>query len=98
MSSSGHVEAARILFGLEGDEVGLHAGSLAALVLGCHREAFEILGRLSLRRVGMHVLAGAIPAALGYAKEMSDMPTGSSRRLAAGMLAGAALLLSLIHI
>ena len=34
VSSSGHVAAARVLWGLEGDEVALHTGSLAALVVG----------------------------------------------------------------
>jgi undecaprenyl-diphosphatase len=71
VSSSGHVEAARVLFGISGgDEVGLHAGSLAALVFGCRAEALEILRRLSWRRVGMHLAAGAIPAGAGYALEL----------------------------
>jgi undecaprenyl-diphosphatase len=88
VSSSGHVEAARVLWGLEGDEVVLHAGSLAALVLGCRAEAFEILGRLSWRRVGMHLAAGAIPAAAGFALERH------TRRLPVigGLVAGAAIL------
>ena len=69
VSSSGHVEAARLMWGLEGDEVALHAGSLAALVLGCRKEAWTILRRLTWKRVGMHLCAGAIPAAVGYAIE-----------------------------
>ena len=90
VSSSGHVAAARALWGLEGDEVALHAGSLAALVLGCRGEAFAILRRLTWRRLGMHGLAGGIPAVAGFALE---------RRAAAlpvvpGLLAGAALLVA----
>lgn len=90
VSSSGHVEAARVLFGISGgDEVGLHAGSLAALVLGCREEAFEILRRLSWRRVGMHLIAGGIPAVAGFALEK----TRPRRPVGYGMLAGSALLL-----
>ena len=89
VSSSGHVEAARRLWGLEGDEVALHAGSLAALVLGCRREAVTILRRLTLRRVGMHLLAGGIPAMLGFALERrtARLPVGP------GLVAGSVLLL-----
>ena len=89
MSSSGHVEAARAVWGLEGDEVALHAGSLAALVLGCRHEAWAILRRLTWRRVGMHLLAGGIPAAVGYAIEKR----APRRPVVPGLLAGAALLL-----
>ncbi len=90
VSSSGHVEAARLLWGLEGDEVALHAGSLAALVLGCRAEAWEILRRLTPRRVGMHLLAGGIPAAVGYVVEKR----GPRRPVVPGLLFGAALLAS----
>lgn len=91
VSSSGHVAAARALFGIDGgDEVSLHAGSLAALVLGRRAEASAILRRLSWRRVGMHVLAGAIPAAAGYAIEL----TQPRRPVVPGLLGGAALLLA----
>ncbi len=91
VSSSGHVAAARALFGVEGgDEVALHAGSLAALVLGCRSEALEILRRLSWRRVGMHALAGAIPATVGYAVEL----TQPRRPVVPGLLAGAGLLVA----
>lgn len=90
VSSSGHVAAARTLLGIEaGDEVALHAGSLAALVLGCRAEAFEILRRLTWRRAGMHLLAGGIPAAVGFAVEK----TQPRRPVVPGLLAGAALLL-----
>lgn len=89
VSSSGHVEAARLLFGLEGDEVALHAGSLAALVLGCRGEIAPVLRRLSRRRVTMHVLAGGIPAALGFALERRT----ARLPVAPGLLAGAGLLL-----
>lgn len=89
VSSSGHVEAARVLWGLEGDEVALHSGSLAALVLGCREEAWTILRRLTWSRVGMHLAAGAIPAALGYAVER----LGPRRPVVPGLVAGAALLL-----
>jgi undecaprenyl-diphosphatase len=90
VSSSGHVEAARLLWGLEGDEVALHAGSLAALVLGCRGEAWTILRRLTWRRVGMHLVAGGIPAAIGFVVEK----TGPRRPVIPGLLAGAALLVS----
>lgn len=91
VSSSGHVAAARALLGVEvGDEVALHAGSLAALVLGCRAEAFEILRRLTRRRVGMHLLAGGIPAVVGFGVEK----TRPRRPVVAGLLAGAGLLLA----
>jgi undecaprenyl-diphosphatase len=90
VSSSGHVEAARLLWGLEGDEVALHAGSLAALVLGCRHEAFEIVRRLTWRRVGMHLLAGGIPAAIGFAVEKR----APRRPVVPGLVFGAALLAS----
>jgi undecaprenyl-diphosphatase len=89
VSSSGHVAAAEALLGTpEQDPVGLHAGSLAAVVLAFHGEALEILRRLSLRRVGMHLIAGGIPAVAGALLERrtSRLPVGP------GMLAGAALL------
>ncbi len=90
VSSSGHVAAARELWGLEGDEVALHAGSLAALVLGCRHEAAEILRRLSPRRVGMHLLAGGIPAAAGFALEhrAARLP------VVGGLIAGSGLLIA----
>jgi len=90
VSSSGHVAAARMLWGLEGDEVALHAGSLAALVLGRRGEAGEILRRLTLRRVGMHLLAGGIPAAAGVALERR----AASLPVVPGLLAGSMLLIS----
>lgn len=90
VSSSGHVAAARAVWGLEGDEVALHAGSLAALVLGCRREALEILRRLTWRRVGMHLLAGGIPAAAGFALERR----AATLPVVPGLLGGAALLLA----
>lgn len=88
VSSSGHVEAARLAWGLEGDEVALHAGSLAALVLGCRAEIGPILRRLTWARVAMHLLAGGIPAVVGYAVEKRD----PHRPVVPGLLAGAALL------
>jgi undecaprenyl-diphosphatase len=90
VSSSGHVAAARELWGLEGDEVALHTGSLAALVFGCRGEAVEILRRLTLRRVGMHLLAGGIPAAVGYLLERRR----PRRPVVPGLMFGAALLAS----
>ena len=90
VSSSGHVAAARALWGLEGDEVALHAGSLAALVIGCRREAIEILRRLTWRRAGMHLAAGAIPAAAGFALERR----AARLPVVPGLVAGAALLLA----
>ena len=90
VSSSGHVAAARALWGLEGDEVALHAGSLAALVLGCRGEAFAILRRLTWRRVGMHGLAGGIPAVAGFALERRE----ASLPVVPGLLAGSILLLA----
>lgn len=89
VSSSGHVEAARLTFGWEGDPVALHAGSLAALVLGCRGEAWTILRRLSRRRVGLHLLAGGIPAVAGYALERRT----ARLPVVPGLLAGSALLL-----
>jgi undecaprenyl-diphosphatase len=89
VSSSGHVAAAEALLGADaGDPVGLHAGSLAALVATHAGEAVAILRRLSWRRVGMHLAAGAIPAAAGYAMERRT----ARLPVAPGMLAGAALL------
>ena len=90
VSSSGHVAAARALWGLEGDEVALHAGSLAALVIGCRAEAAEILRRLTWRRAGMHLLASGIPAAAGFVldRRAARLP------VVPGLLAGAALLLA----
>jgi len=88
VSSSGHVAAAEALFGADaGDTVGLHAGSLAALVASHTGEAVAILRRLTWRRVAMHLAAGAIPAALGYATEGKGQAPFRH-----GMLAGAALL------
>ncbi len=89
VSSSGHVEAARKVFGWEGDEVALHAGSLAALVLGCRHEAWAILRRLSPRRVGMHLLAGGIPAVAGFALEQRT----ARLPVVPGLVAGSVLLL-----
>jgi undecaprenyl-diphosphatase len=78
VSSSGHVEAARILLGIDGgDEVGLHAGSLAALVIGCRSEAVEILRRLTWQRVGMHLAAGAVGFAL---EKRRPRPSGGWQR------------------
>jgi undecaprenyl-diphosphatase len=89
VSSSGHVAAAEALLHTDaGDEVGLHAGSLAALVATHSGEAVTILRRLTWRRVAMHLAAGAIPAALGYA--LQEVPVGKNLR--AGLLAGAGLL------
>src|SRR4051794_2005619 len=91
VSSSGHVAAAEALLGAPPqDPVGLHAGSLAAVVAAFHGEALEILRRLTPRRVALHLAAGAIPAAAGYALERraARLPVG------AGMLAGAALLVA----
>ena len=90
VSSSGHVAAARALWGLEGDEVALHAGSLAALVIGCRAEATEILRRLTWRRTGMHLLASGIPAAAGLVLERR----AARLPVVPGLLAGAALLLA----
>lgn len=108
VSSSGHLAAAQRLLGWDAaDDVGLHAGSLAAVVAAFRGEAVEVLGRLTWRRTVMHVLAGGIPAAGGLALERrASWRTGANaagerhgggtargrRRLAGGMLAGAALL------
>ena len=91
VSSSGHLAAAEALLGAPAqDPVGLHAGSLAGALVAFHREAVTILRRLSARRVGMHLAAGAIPAALGYALERRT----TRLPVAPGMLAGAALLVA----
>src|SRR4051794_130798 len=89
VSSSGHVAAAEALLGAPPqDPVGLHAGSLAAVVVAFHGEALEVLRRLTPRRVGLHLAAGGIPAVAGFALERraARLPVG------AGMLTGAALL------
>ncbi len=95
VSSSGHVEAARRLWGLEGDEVALHAGSLAALVIGCRSEIAPILRHFSWRRLQLHLLAGGIPATLGYARERQLRKKGQSpqSQLFGTLLVGGGLLL-----
>jgi undecaprenyl-diphosphatase len=91
VSSSGHLAAAERLLGSPSeDAVGLHAGSLAAEVVAFHGEAVEILRRLTWRRVGMHLAAGAIPAAVGYALECRPVRFP----LVPGLLAGAGLLMA----
>lgn len=82
VSSSAHAQ----LLGSREQATGLHAGSAAALVIGLHEEARQVLGRLSARRVGMHVLAGAIPSVVGVrlgARASTPVP---------GLVAGAAAL------
>src|SRR4051812_7845319 len=75
VSSSGHVAAAEALLHTDaGDTVGLHAGSLAALVATHAGEAVTILRRLTWRRVAFHLAAGAIPAVAGYMAETSTRP------------------------
>lgn len=89
VSSSGHVAAAEALVGTPApDAVGLHAGSLAAVVAIHHREAVEVLRRLDTRRFTLHLVASGIPAAVGYVIERRAprMPLGY------GLVAGAALL------
>ena len=89
VSSSGHLAAAEALLGWGGeDPVGLHAGSLAAIVVAFHDEAIEVLRRLSVRRVGLHLAAGGIPALAGYALERR----AARLPLVPGLLAGAAVL------
>ncbi|MEA2294091.1 MAG: undecaprenyl-diphosphatase [Solirubrobacteraceae bacterium] len=91
VSSSGHMAAAEALLGTgAGDPVGLHAGSLAAVVVAFRGQALEVLRRLTWRRVGMHLAAGAIPAAAGYGLERRT----ARLPVAPGMLAGAGLLLA----
>jgi undecaprenyl-diphosphatase len=91
VSSSGHVAAAEALLGAAAqDPVGLHAGSLAAVVVAFRGEAVEILRRLSARRVALHLAAGSIPAAAGLVLEHRS----ARLPVAPGMLAGAALLLA----
>ncbi len=100
MSSSGHVAAAEALLRAPApDAVGMHAGSLAAVVLANLPEGLEVLRRLDARRVALHLAAGAIPAVAGLAVERrtarwsGGLPPGrGSGRLAGGLLAGAALL------
>jgi len=58
-------------------------------VLGRRAEAATILRRLTWRRTGMHLLAGAIPAAVGFALEQ----TRPRRPVLPGLLVGALLLL-----
>ena len=87
VSSSAH---AALLGGGEADDAALHAGPLAALLLGRRGEAREVLRRLDRRRLAVHVLAGGIPSAAGLVLE-GRRPDGP-RALAAGLLAGAALL------
>jgi undecaprenyl-diphosphatase len=84
VSSSAHVAL------LGGDEVGLHAGPLAALLIGRRAEAAEALRRLDARRAAMHLLAGGIPAAVGAL--LGHRRPAGRRAIAGGLLAGAALL------
>jgi undecaprenyl-diphosphatase len=89
VSSSGHLAAVEQLLGTGGeDPVGLHAGSLAAVVVVFHRDAIASLRRLTWRRVGLHLAAGGIPALAGYALERRT----ARLPLVPGLLAGAALL------
>jgi undecaprenyl-diphosphatase len=90
VSSSGHVTAARALWGLEGDAAALHAGSLAALLVARRREVRAALRGLTRERVGMHLLAGGIPALAGLAlhRRATRLP------VVPGLVAGAALLLA----
>jgi undecaprenyl-diphosphatase len=55
VSSSAHAE----LLGDRSEATGLHLGSAAALVVG-------LRGALLPRHLGMHLLAGAIPSAIGW--------------------------------
>jgi undecaprenyl-diphosphatase len=79
VSSSGHVA----LLGDAEDDVALHAPALAVLLIARRRE---------LRRpdIGLHLLAGGIPSLAGLAVR-GRRPRGR-RAVAAGQLAGAALL------
>ena len=81
VSSSAH---AALLGGGEADDAALHAGPLAALLLGRRGEAREVLRRLDRRRLAVHVLAD------GMVLEGRRPPAPAGHR--AGLLAGAALL------
>ncbi len=90
VSSSGHLAAARRLTGrgAPADDVALHVGPVAAMLVVYRAEAVAVLRRMDGRRLGMHAAAGALPSVAGLARG------GRRRRLpvTAGLVAGAALL------
>ena len=84
VSSSAHTA----LLGVAEDDVPLHAGALAAVLLARRHEARAALRRLDARRGGTHLLAGAVPTAVALG--LRRRPRG----VAAGQLVGAALLVA----
>ena len=85
VSSSAHLAL------IGADDAALHAGPVLAMLLGRRAEVREALAHLTPARVTMHALAGVIPSAGGVLVH-GRRPT-SPRALAAGLLAGSALLL-----
>jgi undecaprenyl-diphosphatase len=102
VSSSAHVALAAWLLGW-GDESGarrkelevlLHAGTAVALGWLLRRETAAALRALDARRAAMHLLALGIPSAVGLAfEEVVEERLGTPQATAAGLVAGAALLL-----
>jgi undecaprenyl-diphosphatase len=75
-------------------EVALHAGAAAGLLVGQRREIAEELRRFDGRRAAVLVLSFAPAAVVGYAFERPiERHLGGPRATAAGLLAGAALML-----
>jgi undecaprenyl-diphosphatase len=75
-------------------EVALHAGTLAALVVGQRRVIAREVERLDTRTATAIVLAAAIPAAIGFAFERPiEERLSGPVSIAAGLVAGAAAML-----
>jgi undecaprenyl-diphosphatase len=99
ISSSGHVALVPWLLGwpyadLDADlrkafEVALHAGTLAALLLGLRAEVADELRALDRRRLGVLALSALPPALAGLAFERAiERRMSSPGRVAAGLVAG----------
>jgi undecaprenyl-diphosphatase len=74
-------------------EVAVHAGTGAALLWVLRADARAALRALDARRLAFHALALGLPAAAGAALEGPiEQRLGSGRALAAGLLAGSAVL------
>lgn len=105
VSSSAHVALAAWLLDPNGDgssgarrkelEVLLHAGTAVALGWVLRRESASALRALDARRTVMHLLALGIPSVVGLLSErVVEERLGTPRATAAGLVAGAALLLA----
>jgi undecaprenyl-diphosphatase len=75
-------------------EVALHTGTAFALLVGQRRAIAEEMARLDGKRVMVVALAGAVPAAVGFAFERQiEERLGGPKTIAAGLGAGAILML-----